>query len=152
MDLGASYFAEAFAAATAAIEERAKLLRAALDHQIRAERHVISQVGARTQILRHGPTTKIFQPSGSHHNNELVDPQLDLEYGMSRADEGYPALRHAGLDVQLVPMTSGEARATDLLEFFTSASLAWHVDLLVEDAQKHITELLVPDTGLHAAT
>lgn len=145
LDLDAPYFAESYASATAAFEERARLLRTVLDHQILTERHLAKEVSLRMERLQQGlpPDTKKEEDG----RGELENPQLHLPSGMSHAGEGFPVQGSVGLATRFVPEGAGEV---DVLDFFGSASLAWHLDLLVEDTQKEFVELVTPQVRSHA--
>jgi hypothetical protein len=145
LDLDAGYFAEAYASCIGAVQERSRLLRMTLDHQIRTEKRLAADMAARAEQFGDEVMT-----GGIGEEDEAMDPQLHLGAGLSNPNEGLPGCRPSGLPIRLVPTIAGDCKESDLLDFYHSANLAWHVDALVESLHGNFCERFEPHVRFHA--
>lgn len=143
-DLKAAYVVDAYAAAAAAMEQRAQLLRVVLSHQLRLEAEV---------ALRHArpqePVTWSWhraKESKGGGGTTREDPQLSLTEGLAHDREGFLLERGVSdITVVFAPTARGDARELDILDFCSSAGLCFQVDLLVEQAAEQLAETLAPE-------
>lgn len=151
-DLRSPHCTEAYAAAAGALGERAALLRSVMEHQLLREAVISEELSRQHEVVRRtslgqGKPARPSSGRGAAASELHEDPQLSLQEGLSDPLEGVPFPQRTGratVDWGLC-LGVGSGRSSDILDFCSSASMAWQVDVLIEKTVTQLSRELAPE-------